>query len=343
MKKIKLLSLFSGIGAFEKALSNINQDYEVINYCEIDRFASYAYSILHDIDENLNLGDVSTVDTNTLKDFDLLTYGFPCQDISLAGKMQGIVKGQTRSGLLYEALRIIKSKKPKFAIAENVRNLVSCKFIDDFNLMLNELDSMGYNSYWQILNSKDYGAPQSRERVFIVSIRKDIDTGLFKFPAPIDRLNPINNFLDISIDEKYYCNDKYINDFINSIDKKIVDNKNPNKYGLLRAGEIKKPTALDMNNRVFSTQGACPTILTSSDSIPKILEYKVRKLTPNECWKATGFTGNDYIKVKNALINKFYKGADKTDTQMYKMAGNSIVVQVLECLLKELLQKMRII
>ena len=111
MKKIKLLSLFSGIGAFEKALTNIKQGYEIINYCEIDKFASYAYSVLHNVSEELNLGDVSKVNTKNIKDFDLLTYGFPCQDISIAGKMKGIVKGETRSGLLYEALRIIQDKK----------------------------------------------------------------------------------------------------------------------------------------------------------------------------------------------------------------------------------------
>lgn len=341
MKKIKLLSLFSGIGAFEKALRNIEVDYEITNYCEIDKFASYAYSVLHNVSEELNLGDVSKVNTDTLKDFDLLTYGFPCQDISRAGKMKGIIKGKTRSGLLYEALRIIKDKKPSYAIAENVKNLVSKMFIEDFKLMLKELDELGYNSYWKILNGKDYGAPQARERVFIVSIRKDMDTNKFEFPEPIKELNSINSILDKSIDAKYYYSNKYITEFIKYIDRKVLGDNIQTKTGLFKVGQINDPNALDMNKRVFSTQGVCPTILTGSNSIPRIIEYKVRKLTPNECWKATGFTENDYIKVKNALINKFYKGTDKTNTQMYKMAGNSIVVPVLENILKKLFKSQK--
>ncbi|MCB2300411.1 DNA (cytosine-5-)-methyltransferase [Clostridium tagluense] len=202
---MKILSLFSGIGAFEKALTNLNTPFEVVNYCEINKFASCAYSAIHGVPEDLNLGDISKVKTENIRDFDLVTYGFPCQDISLAGKMQGIVKGETRSGLLYEALRIIKDKKPKYAIAENVKNLVSKRFIDDFNDMLKELDDLGYNSYWQVLNAKNYGAYQSRERAFIVSIRKDVDTNLFKFPEEIPNDLTLNNILEKDISDKYYC------------------------------------------------------------------------------------------------------------------------------------------
>lgn len=336
MNRIKLLSLFSGIGAFEKALSNIKIEYDVVNYCEIDKFASYAYSLLHDIDESLNLGDISKVNENELDDFDLLTYGFPCQDISLAGKMKGIIKGETRSGLLYEALRIIEAKKPKFAIAENVRNLVSCKFKDDFENLLKELDDLGYNSYWKILNAKDYASPQARERVFIVSIRKDIDTGLFKFPQVYKDIVKLNSILDSSVDSKYYCSNEYISDFIKNTERKVLGDTVQTKVGLFKIGDIKNPKAFKMNNRVFSSQGVSPTILTGSDSVPRIMEYKVRKLTPCECWKATGFTEEDYNVVKNGLMNRFYNGIDKTDTQMYKMAGNSIVVNVLEALFLEL-------
>lgn len=336
MNKIKILSLFSGIGAFEKALTNIEVEHEIVNYCEIDKFASFAYSILHNVNENLNLGDISKVDSTKLGNFDLLTYGFPCQDISLSGKMKGIIKGKTRSGLLYEALRIIESKKPKFAIAENVRNLVSRRFKNEFETMLKELDELGYNSYWKVLNAKDYGSPQARERVFIVSIRKDVDNGKFKFPEPINKLISLNNILDSKVDNRYYCSNKYIRDFIKDTDRKILGDKVKTKTGLFKIGDIKNPNKFNMNNRVFSSQGTCPTILTGSDSVPRIMEYKIRKLTPCECWKATGFTEENYCTVKTELIKRFYKGVDRTDTQMYKMAGNSIVVNVLEEIFKEL-------
>lgn len=187
---IKLLSLFSGIGAFEKALENLGIDYELVNYCEIDKRASKSYSLIHNVDESKNLKDVTKVDTSTLpNDIDLITYGFPCQDISIAGKRKGFKDEQgntTRSGLFFEALRIIEDTKPKIAIAENVKALTGNKFKREFKTVLDSLSDAGYNSYWKVLNARDYGVPQNRERVFIVSIRKDIDSFFFSFnfPAP---------------------------------------------------------------------------------------------------------------------------------------------------------------
>ena len=146
---MKLLSLFSGIGAFEKALDNLGIKYELVNYCEIDKHASLSYSLIHNVSESKNLGDITKVDTSKFpKDIDLITYGFPCQDISLAGKQQGFQKDDgstTRSGLFFEALRIIEDTKPRIAIAENVKNLVSNKFNKEFNIVLNSLEKAGYN------------------------------------------------------------------------------------------------------------------------------------------------------------------------------------------------------
>lgn len=185
---IKLLSLFSGIGAFEKALTRQKIPFQIVNFCEIDPFASKSYSILHNISEDLNLRDVKAVDTNLLKDKDinLITYGFPCQDISTAGKQKGLFDENgkpTRSGLFFEALRIINDLKPNICIAENVKALCSKKFKKQFELIINSLNEIGYNSYYDILNAKDFGIPQNRERIFIVSVRKDIDNGHFAFPV----------------------------------------------------------------------------------------------------------------------------------------------------------------
>lgn len=132
---LRVLSLFSGIGAFEKALKNIGKDFELVNYCEIDKYASKVYSMIHNVSEDLNLHDVTKIDTSKLHDIDLITYGFPCQDISIAGKQKGFTdnKGnRTRSGLFFEALRIIEDTKPKYAIAENVKALTSKKFKNEF-------------------------------------------------------------------------------------------------------------------------------------------------------------------------------------------------------------------
>ena len=183
---MKLLSLFSGIGAFEKALDNLQIPYELVGYCEIDKYASKSYAEIHGVPEAMNLGDITKVNEKALpKNIDLITYGFPCQDISTAGKMKGLFNEdgtQTRSGLFFEALRIIEETQPRVAIAENVKNLTSKKFSQQFKIVLDSLEQAGYNNRWAILNAKDFGIPQNRERVFIVSIRKDIDTGFFQFP-----------------------------------------------------------------------------------------------------------------------------------------------------------------
>ena len=208
---IKVLSLFSGIGAFERALCRIGLDWELVNYCEIDRYASQSYSMINQCSESLNLHDVRAVTAETVRDchVDLITYGFPCQDISIAGKQQGFVNDSgesTRSGLFFEALRIIKELRPRYAIAENVKALTSKKFHSEFATVLSSLEDAGYNNYWSVLNAKDYGIPQNRERVFIVSIRKDVDKGDFQFPKKEPLMLRLRDMLEPaeSVDEKYY-------------------------------------------------------------------------------------------------------------------------------------------
>ena len=205
---MKMLSLFSGIGAFEQALTNLGFEYELVGYCEIDKYASKSYAAIHNVSEDMNLGDITKVDVESLPDdIDLITYGFPCQDISVAGKQKGLLGG-TRSGLFFEALRIIEGTKPRIAIAENVKNLVGKKFKEQFEIVLDSLDRAGYNNYYQVLNAKDFGVPQNRERVFIVSIRKDIDDGLFAFPQGFPLELRLKDVLEDVVDEKYYLSNK---------------------------------------------------------------------------------------------------------------------------------------
>lgn len=210
---LNVLSLFSGIGAFEKALDNLGIPYNLLAYCEIDKYASKAYSLIHDVPEEKNLQDVTKVDIlDILDDVDLITYGFPCQDISNAGKQRGFTDEngeRTRSGLFFEALRIIEDYYPKFAIAENVKALTSKKFTEEFRIVLESLEEAGYNNYWQVLNAKDYGIPQNRERVFIISIRKDIDKG-FTFPQPIPLELRLKDLLDDQVDESFYLSDEQV-------------------------------------------------------------------------------------------------------------------------------------
>lgn len=390
---MKVLSLFSGIGAFEKALDVLKIPYELVGYCEIDKYASKSYSAIHDVPETMNLGDITKIDEKALpKDIDLITYGFPCQDISLAGKQKGLFNedgSQTRSGLFFEALRIIEETQPKVAIAENVKNLVGKKFNAQFQIVLASLEAAGYNNYWQVLNAKDYGIPQNRERVFIISIRKDIDTGSFKFPEPFPLELRLKDMLEDEVDEKFYLDGKF----------ESITKVNEN-YSMMNGGTIGKMH--DISRRVYSENATAPTIPTCAggniqpkvavamrgrynedgkveqhieisdrelanalttvqkDSLigePVIVEdfYKnrdvriyeetaptlrgertglkvaetnlhIRKLTPKECFRLMGFSDEDFAKAE----------AVNSNTQLYKQAGNSIVVDVIAHILKGL-------
>ena len=147
---IKLLSLFSGIGAFEKALERQKIEYELVGFSEIDKFAIKSYCAIHNISENKNLGDITKININLIPEFDIMTWGFPCQDVSIAGKLAGLKEGQTRSGLYYEGYKILKAKLPKYSIIENVKNLVSKRFINVFNSILKDISNLGYNNYWKV-------------------------------------------------------------------------------------------------------------------------------------------------------------------------------------------------
>ena len=169
-----------------------------------------------------NLGDINKIEFLSYADF--WTISFPCQSISVAGKMKGLKPDSgTRSSLLWENIRLLKRAKddgtlPRYLMFENVKNLVSKKFIDDFNNLLEVLDELGFNSYWKVLNSKDCGVPQNRERVFVISIRKDIDNGTYDFPKPFDTGIRLKDILDKEVNEKYYLSKDIQNKFVMNIE-----------------------------------------------------------------------------------------------------------------------------
>ena len=208
---LNVLSLFSGIGAFERAFENVGIPFELLAYCERDPDASKSYSLIHGVPEDMNLRDVMDIDFLSVDEVvDFICYGFPCQDISNGGLQKGFFDEngeRTRSGLFFEALRIIDDYRPKFAIAENVKALTHKKFTAEFNTVLESLEALGYVNYWAVLNGKDFGIPQNRERIFIVSIRKDIDRG-FTFPSPIPLTLRLKDLLDDEVEERYYLSDE---------------------------------------------------------------------------------------------------------------------------------------
>lgn len=214
---MRLLSLFSGIGAPEAALKRMGVDYELVGFSEIDKYAARSYCAIHGVDESLNLGDITKIDETKLpKDIDLVTYGFPCTDISNAGLRKGFFDengNKTRSGLFFDALRIIQESQPKIAIAENVKALTGKKFKNEFELVLKSLEEAGYSNYWKVLNAVDFGIPQNRERVFIVSIRKDLDDGSFVFPEGFDLKLKLKDILEERVPVKFYLSDVMIEGF----------------------------------------------------------------------------------------------------------------------------------
>lgn len=339
-EKLRVLSLFSGIGAFEEGLKSLNIAHEVVGFSEIDKYAIEAYSVIHGVSKDLNLGDVSKIDINTIPDCDLVTYGFPCTNISVAGLQEGIVQGETASGLLFEALKIIKNKQPKYAIAENVKALVGKKFKDDFQKLLNTLSALGYNSYYEVMNAKDYGGVQGRERIFIVSIRKDIDDGKFEFPKPFESNYTLADILEDEVDDKY------------TVPRSMIENwykKKPpfgNRFTLKKYDDIaytlvaKGGRAVITNNYILKNEEDYSKVseFSRKESIGQILDkdLDIRSLTPLEYWRLMGFSDEDYIKGKEKLESTVSTGRAGADPQMYKMAGNSICVNVLEGIYKKL-------
>ena len=211
---LRLIELFAGIGSQTQALTNIGVPHKVVGISEIDKYAIQSYKAMHG--EVTNFGDIREI--KSLPDADLWTYSFPCQDISVAGKGAGIKEG-TRSGLLFEVERLLitaseNGNLPKYLLLENVKNLVSKKFKADFDRWLAFLESLGYSNYWQILNAKDYGIPQNRERVFCVSIRGEHKP--FKFPEKRELKLRLRDMIDEIVDEKYYLKESTIRSIVNS-------------------------------------------------------------------------------------------------------------------------------
>jgi len=279
-----------------------NKGYELVNFCEFDKYATKSYCAIHSVSEELNLGDITQVNEKAIGDFNMMVGGSPCQDFSLAGQQKGAMWTckdcnhkynpleahyterdkcpecksteieKTRSSLIVEWLRILREKKPNFAMYENVKNLVGKQFKPTFDLFEKELNEYGYNTYWKVLNAIDYGIPQNRERVYLIIIKKDLDNKLFDFPNIINLKHCVSDFI----------NDDYrelTEDQINSIHNRGI--------------QVRSNAVVHMRLMGFENQDC-------------------------EILKETGIS----------------------DTQLYKQAGNSIVVDVLYYILLELYNSM---
>ena len=208
MEDLKVLELFAGIGACSKALTNLGIPHTIVDAVEVDPYAVKSFNAVHGT--NFEPQDIKEWDKDI--EVDLIMHGSPCQDFSSAGLQKGGDKDSgTRSSLMYETLRIVEKLKPKYVIWENVKNLLSKKHIHNFENYIRQMELLGYNSTYKVLNAKDYGVPQNRERVFTVSIRKDLPYD-FHFPAPLPPVK-LKDVLEPVVDEKYYLTSKQLASF----------------------------------------------------------------------------------------------------------------------------------
>lgn len=197
-------------------------DYRIVGWSEIDKYAIQAHNALFPGAKDLNFGDISQIDWNKVPDFDFMTYSSPCQDFSNAGLQRGGEEGSgTRSSLLWEVRKAVIAKRPKYLMMENVKALVSEKFKPLFRKWEQELASYGYDNYCKVLNAKDYGIPQNRERIFCISILNDGQT--FSFPEPFELQLRLKDMLEEKVDEKYYLDDEKVAKFVEHCDKKQAE------------------------------------------------------------------------------------------------------------------------
>lgn len=373
-KPIRLIELFAGIGAQAKSLENLGVDFEHYRICEFDKYAVASYNAVHGT--NFATSDITKITADDLGIVDtdkycyVMTYSFPCQDLSLAGKQRGMEKGAgTRSGLLWEVERLLDECKelPQVLLMENVPQVIGTKNIEHFAKWQEKLESLGYKNKWQILNAKGFGIPQNRERCFMVSILGDY---YYEFPRPMKLDRRLKDLLETEVDEKYYLspnmikyisaqNDKWIcnqkgaiinRDIAVTVNTRvgstrcdcsdyICDNL-PNNYDIrlheLTSGQSQttycgsatsSSAVLIMQrphgyNKGTQYDNMCPTITTSSFQENNFVKnnYRIRKLTPKECWRLMGFDDAAFDRAK---------ATGMSDAQLYKQAGNSIVVNVL--------------
>lgn len=311
--KIKVFEAFAGYGSQALALKRLKErhadfDYEVVGISEIDKFALQAYEALHG--HCPNFGDISKIDWDKVPDFDLFTYSSPCQDFSLAGKRQGGEEGSgTRSSLLWECRKAIIAKKPKWLLMENVAALVQGKFLPLFNKWQTELESYGYRNYAKVLNAKDFGVPQNRERVFLVSVLGDCQ---INFPCGEGKDVRLKDILETDVDERYYLSEAAV--------RRVIRDGKGFRGSKPLGGE-------DISATLLATYAKLPRwasyVKEGGSKLHRKGDYpfRIRKLTPRECFRLMGLQDDDIDIIQSANIS---------NSQMYHMAGNSIVVNVLD-------------
>lgn len=313
---IQVIELFAGIGAQAMALKMAGIDYHVVAVSEIDPQAIAGYQAIHGPVDNL--GDITKIEQ--LPECDLMTYSWPCQSVSIAGKRAGMVEGSgTTSSLLWEVGRLLKIAKekgslPSILLAENVDAVLNKSNSPEFKKWVLSLSELGYTSSYRILNSAYYGTPQNRCRCFMVSY---LGNKKFIFPKKAKHPAIMKPILDSEVEPTYL------------IPKKITDAYIPikpikSKNGLIQVGYFDKKGWFESNRRVYSANGTAPTVVAHAFAT-KIMDDagKFRYLSPRECLRLQAFP-------EKAIDNLLHSGISATG--LYKLAGNSIPVCCLQAI-----------
>lgn len=367
---MKILELFSGYGTASFALKILRIDYEIIGYSDIDKYANQCFKQNHGGKE---LGDVKTINPYDLEDFDLLTGGFPCQSFSVAGK--GLGEADPRGTLFYEIIRIAEVKKPKYMLLENVKGLTNKPHKKTFDKILSELDRIGYNVYWKVLNSKDYGIPQSRARVWFVCFRKDIEHK-FEWPQPTELKIFIKDILEESVEEKYFLNNEQVTRLLSKFrgfNERTIkegisptlcsrDYKDPKVVGVyginFENSDKTRPAYIQIDkgnhsqqDRYYQIENVSPTIVKN---IPKILDVYNKKVKEDICPTLTEPHHNNLRLLINFRIRKLTPKEcfrlmgflndeinldGLSDTQKYKLAGNGQDVNMVSLIFKQMFRE----
>lgn len=358
MSGFNYVDLFAGIGGFRQALDKLGGT--CVFSSEIDKFAAQAYEALY---SDKPAGDITKIDAKDIPDHDLLVGGFPCQAFSLAGKRKGFE--DTRGTLFFDIARIAAEKKPKALLLENVKGLVNLDKGNTLDTMIKTLNDIGYIVDFDVLNSKYFNVPQNRERIFIVAFREDLveaepfneestagqtvvprgkrrigewaSVFNFDWPEQTEVTTRLRDILEKEVDEKYYLDEEKT--------ARLVAQLVKTKQGGMDKLKITEPQMLghvdirgnDSIKRTYSTEGISPTLTTMGGGHrePKIAEeqevrpkYRIRKLTPLECWRLQGFPDEAHETVKQVGIS---------DSQRYKQAGNAVTVNVVKSITERLI------
>jgi len=310
-KKLKLFDAFTGYGGASWGLRKAGIPFEIIGYSEIDKFAIQLYELNHK--DVKNYGDITKINPNELPDFDFFTGGFPCQTFSSIGKGQGEL--DARGTLFYDIIRICEVKKPTFILLENVKGLTTNSHRPTFEKILSELKRIGYNVQWKILNSKDYGIPQNRERVWIFATTKELPLGWHFEPKKEPLKKFFKDFTEKDVDKKYYLNQAQTKRLreITGVDFKV-----------------KETACFDRYNHQIRNDGVCMTITEPHHNIMRVVEPKtnghdkVRKMTPKEHFRFMGFADDEID------LNGF------SYQQLCKCAGNGWDVSLVSKIMKNI-------